>query len=383
MTNLPINEVQSVESPPNSTSKGADNVPFTEHVNSGDFVSVNEENPLNEDIQTQSEENGQDGDIATQNEDNEVELIQEAKDKNDVASLVASEDKSEPEIMGTNEETSYTDTRLLEEDLQLGLEIAIEETDIKVRNEDNSSIDLVVGEEKSKTQVTPSIEEPDKKDNDGKSNVELRDMILDNRGQELEVLIEEKLTEVKNQETFPSNEKKHEILLNYKVDEAKQPAAVMITSRRSRKKPRGKPPSNRSGVALSYRKSRRSRSTSVATPKVDTRNVTRRKSTGSYSIGRQKISNCNHINEHKLYLQSHSAQYRRRIKNVKSRLFKETKSFVAYKSARHKEAQERRNKVEEIARKTQRLYADRSIDFSKKSKRQREDIWRRRSTIKI
>jgi len=154
----------------------------------------------------------------------------------------------------------------------------------------------------------------------------------------------------------------------------------MITTRPSRKKPRGKPKSSKPSVALKCRKSSRSRSTSVAAEKFDSRKMTRRKSTGSCDIGRGKKSNCSHIIEHNLYLKSHNAEFRRRINNVKSRLFKETKSFVAYKSARHKDAHERRNRVEEIARKTKYLYADRSIDFSKKSKRQREDIWRRRTT---
>merc|ERR1712060_738578 len=155
-----------------------------------------------------------------------------------------------------------------------------------------------------------------------------------------------------------------------------------ITTRPSRKKARGKPKSIKPSVALKCRKSTRSRSTSVAAEKFGPRKMVRRKSTGSSDIGRGKKSNCTHIIEHNLYIKSHSAEFRKRINNVKSRLFKETKSFVAYKSARHREAQERRNRVEEIARKTKYIYADRSIDFSKKSKRQREDIWRRRTNGK-
>jgi len=71
------------------------------------------------------------------------------------------------------------------------------------------------------------------------------------------------------------------------------------------------------------------------------------------------------------HLQACNADLRRRIKNVKSKLFSETKSFRAYKSARQtEELQRRKKRTKVIAKQTELRYADRSIDFSKKSRRQ-------------
>merc|ERR1712060_817702 len=98
----------------------------------------------------------------------------------------------------------------------------------------------------------------------------------------------------------------------------------MIATRPSRKKARGKPKSSKSSAALDCRKSTRSRRASVEAEKLGPRKMTRRKSTGSCDIGRGKKSNCSHIIEHNLYLKSHSAEFRKRINNVKSRLFNET-----------------------------------------------------------
>jgi len=67
-------------------------------------------------------------------------------------------------------------------------------------------------------------------------------------------------------------------------------------------------------------------------------------------------------------LQACNSHLRRRIKNVKSKLFSETKSFLAYKSARQEEKLQRRKK--RTTKQTELRYADRSIDFNKKSKRQ-------------
>jgi len=70
-------------------------------------------------------------------------------------------------------------------------------------------------------------------------------------------------------------------------------------------------------------------------------------------------------------LQASNSDLRRRIKNVKSKLFSETKSFRAYKSARQEaELKRRKKRTKVIAKQTELRYSDRSIDFSKKSKRQ-------------
>jgi len=77
------------------------------------------------------------------------------------------------------------------------------------------------------------------------------------------------------------------------------------------------------------------------------------------------------------HLQASNSHFRRRIKNVKSKLFSETKSFRAYKSARQEEKLQRSKK--RTSKQTELRYADRSIDFNKKSKRQH--VSRRNDTV--
>jgi len=71
-------------------------------------------------------------------------------------------------------------------------------------------------------------------------------------------------------------------------------------------------------------------------------------------------------------------ELRKRLKNVKSKLYCETKSFRAYKCARSRDALKRQKGVGAIAERTERLYSDRSIDFNKKSKRQRQNLRRKK-----
>jgi len=201
----------------------------------------------------------------------------------------------------------------------------------------------------------------------------------------------EKLEEIqcdsKNEDVIVSTQEDNMSSQKKKEDKAKQPTAVLITTKLSPKKPRGKPRGNKPIVKTSSRSSSCRPITSLGTTNVVNRKMTRRGSTGSYNSRSKgkKVPNNYEVEEMKLYTQAHNAECRRRIKNVKSRLFQDTKSFAAYKSARYKESQERKNRVEEFARRTRRLYANREIDFSKKSKRQRDDVCRRRrrSNLKI
>jgi len=106
------------------------------------------------------------------------------------------------------------------------------------------------------------------------------------------------------------------------------------------------------------------------------RTATRRASTGSY------VSECEMnslIKVSKVFNPTYM-KLRKRLKNVKSKLYCETKSFRAYKCARSRDAQKRQKGVGAIAERTGRLYAHRSIDFSKKSKRQRQDSRRKKFT---
>lgn len=71
------------------------------------------------------------------------------------------------------------------------------------------------------------------------------------------------------------------------------------------------------------------------------------------------------------HLQASNSNLRRRLKNVKSKLFSETKSFRAYKSARQEEKLQRSKKrTKAISKQTELRMAGRSINFNKKSKRQ-------------
>jgi len=379
MTELLINEIHIGERPSNNTSKDAD-VSLPKEVNivsSSDTLSVQKDTHLSEDIQTEVG-----GNYSRNYENNKVGLTMEAKDKSTTETLVVSDEKlkSDMNMMCAKEGSCCLDTRVEEEDLKVNTGDPTSEVDLKVVDDEQSNFKNL-DEEKTKSIVSLAAEAQNREVRDGQSRGDLKDILVDNPTRDSLFPTEEYPLEVKNQ-TFLCKETKPELINKIKEDKAKQPIAVMITTRHSRKKPRGKLKSSKTSVALNSRKSSRSRSTSVAAEKFVPRKMTRRKSTGSCNIGRKKKSNCSYIIEHNLYLKSHSAEFRKRINNVKSRLFKETKSFVAYKSARHKEAQERRNRVEEIARKTKYLYADRSIDFSKKSKRQREDMWRRKSNRK-
>jgi len=373
MTGLLINEIQIGERPSNNTSKDSD-VSLPKEVNivgSSHILSVHKDTHLSEDIQAKVG-----GSKARNFEDNKVGPKTEAKGKSSAETLVVSDEKSKSDMMCA----CCLNKRVVEEDLNGNSDKPTYEVDLNVVDDEKSNFKNLE-EEKTKSIVALGAEGPNIEVGDGKSSVDLKNIIVDNPIRDSQFPTEENPAEVKNQ-TFLFKEKKPELINKIKVDKAKQPVAVMITTRSLNKKPRGKPKSSKPSVALKRRQSSRRRSTSVAAEKSVPRKMTRRKSTGSCNIGRRKKSNCSHIMEHNLYLKSHSAEFRKRINNVKSRLFKETKSFVAYKSARHKESQERRNRVEEIARKTKYLYADRSIDFSKKSKRQREDIWRRRTDTK-
>jgi len=374
MTDLLINETQIEERPSNKTSKDAD-VSLPKELNrvcSFDNLSEHKDTHLSEDIQTKV-----DGNYSRNYENNKVGLTMEAKDKSTTETLVVSDEKSKSDMMCAKEGSCCLDTRVVEENLKGNSGKPTCKVDLKVVDDEQSNFQNLE-QEKPRSIEALAAEALHMEVRDWKSSVDSKDIIVDIPKRDSQFPTEEYPVEVKNQ-TFLCKEKKPELITKIKEDKAKQPIAVMITTRPSRKKPRGKPKSSKPLVALKCRKSSRSRSTSVAAEKIVSRKVTRRKSTGSCDIGRPKKSNCNYIIEHNRYLKSHSAEFRKRINNVKSRLFKETKSFVAYKSARHKEAQERRNRVEEIARKTKYLYADRSIDFSKKSKRQREDMWRRRT----
>jgi len=429
MTGLPINEIHIEERPSNNnTSKDADaSVPKeVTIVCSTNILSVQKDTHLSKDIQTKV--GGYNG---RSDENNKVGFSMKAKDKSTTETGVVSDEKSKSDIRDAKEGLCCLDTRVVEDDLKENSDKPTSEVDLKSADDEQSNFENLE-EEETKSTVAPAAEALNKEVGGGKSSGDYREIIVDSPIGDSQFPTEENPAEVKNQ-TFPFKERKPIIINKIKEDKAKQPIAVMITTRPSRKKARGTPKSCKPSVALNCRKSTRSRSTSVEAEKFGPRKMTRRKSTGSSDIGRGKKSNCSHIIEHNLYIKSHSAEFRRRINNVKSRLFKETKSltrrkstgscdigrgkksnsshiiehnlylrshssefrrrinnvksrlfketksFVAYKSARHKETQERRNRAEEIARKTKYIYADRSIDFSKKSKRQREDIWRRRT----
>jgi len=395
MTGSPKIEIGSDHSQSNSKSKDAD-VSSPKEVNlvcSGDIQSAHEEIQLIEGIHTKGdinntrnyEDNGDGPSMGAENihevknyENKKFGPRMKTKDKNNTKTLVVFAEKLELG-KGDREGSCCLDPRVLEEDVKGKNDLPTSEAHSKVVDEEQCSLNVRNFElKKSKSKVAAVGEASDMDPREGMSSGLLKEIIVDNPRLNPHLPTLEKISHTKNQ-NLSAKKRRVELVTRIKEDKAKQPIAVMVTTRPKTKR-RGKPKSNARLVTLKGRKSSHSRSTSVAAEKTRPQKPIRRKSTGSCNIGPRKTSNCSHIIEHNLYIKSHSNEFRKRIKNVKSRLFKETKSFVAYKSARHREAQERRNRVEEIARKTKYLYADRSIDFSKKSKRQREDIWRRRSS---
>lgn len=174
-------------------------------------------------------------------------------------------------------------------------------------------------------------------------------------------------------------------------EKAAKPVPTMITSERTSIKSRGKPQgkvvskSRRSFMAtpIAVQVSNR-RQTLQVTPRVSSsRKMIRKTGRGSTAASRNESENNPRKKRRKererqndlLHLKAYNSNYRRRLKNVKSKLFSETKCFRAYKSARQEEAEKRRNKrTKLIAKKTQLQYADRSIDFNEKSKRQKEQV---------
>lgn len=80
-------------------------------------------------------------------------------------------------------------------------------------------------------------------------------------------------------------------------------------------------------------------------------------------------------------LDEQNADLRRRLKNVKSKLFSDTRSFASYKYARSREMRKLKDKNGEMARRTELLYAGRAIDFNKKSRRQSHGVSMRRKSV--
>lgn len=170
-------------------------------------------------------------------------------------------------------------------------------------------------------------------------------------------------------------------------DNPAKPAPMMRESRRKVNKSRGKPQGK---VGSKTRRSYIATPKAVqvtncdqvhlATPKIPSasRVIRRRGLTGaskreSEKNPRKKRRKVEGRKTDLQHLQTYNSDLRRRIKNVKSKLFSETKCFRAYKSARQEEALQRRKKrTKVIAKETELRYADRSIDFNKKSKRQQE-----------
>jgi len=149
-----------------------------------------------------------------------------------------------------------------------------------------------------------------------------------------------------------------------KEDRATRPVATLSKGNRpSKKKLRGKPQAKRIKILSRSRNQ-------VTTPKVGNRGYVTRGAT--ISEGKESsIIQRNEVTKKGATAWSSDLNFQERIKNVKSRLFKETKSFVAYKKARLKQTEERKKKLatKTRARKAQQKYADRSIDFGKRIKR--------------
>jgi len=156
-------------------------------------------------------------------------------------------------------------------------------------------------------------------------------------------------------------------------DRATRPIATLCTPRK--KKLRGKPKTKTIEVVSQSRKQ-------ATTPKVGNRGEMR----GGATISESKwnsISKRNEITKKVKASWSFDSNLKKRIKTVKSRLFKETKCFVAYKQARLKRSEERKKKLATKARtrKTQQKYADRKIDFSKRSRRKRQAVSKRQKQV--
>jgi len=372
MSSLPNNDAQFQQSTPDNNNK-ANDIASTKEVKYEYETLMNEE---------KNEENLKDEDIPAFCEEKKKaeEYVVSSKD-NVVEGTNATSEISRDSLVLSNEQCGTDIIRTSRNNSCIGSPCVTKDNSIENREK-------LIDESQGENPKESDIKGVNEKEPSFDSN---KVIIEDQLSQDLDKNIKGKQSEKKKEDLLRSTEEEEIRSQKIKEDKAKQPTAVMIANRPTRKKPRGKPRANTPRVASSSSTSARRRSISLATPKVANRKMTRRGSTGSYNRGttgsyikkKDKKSPNNKPIDEKSYLQSHSAEFRRRIKNVKSRLFKETKSFVAYKSARYKESQERRNRVEEIARRTQRLYADRSIDFSKKSKRQRDDIWRRRSTLEI
>jgi len=159
-------------------------------------------------------------------------------------------------------------------------------------------------------------------------------------------------------------------------DKAIRPTASSSAGPEVNKKSRGKPQAKKNHVSNSR--------TIRTTPKAQLGVSTKRRATKSYTTkNNNSLKKLNKFDRKKVTPWRSDLNLKKRLKNVKSKLFSETKSFSAYKRARSKESEERRKRLEKMTkakRAEQSYYADRSIDFSKRSKRQRLDAERRLQT---
>jgi len=178
-----------------------------------------------------------------------------------------------------------------------------------------------------------------------------------------------------------------------KVDKAKQPTATLITVsrhgvsrniRKLTKEVKAKQPTATLAKASKDVRSRKGRKVRCKSVKAynritaTTASLARRSRTESCRSKSEKKVLQQQRNKNKELLRqrrrayqenldTQNAELRRRIKNVRSKLFSETRSFAAYKFARSRQMKEQNDKSCEMVRRS-----DRSVDFTKKSRRQRK-----------
>jgi len=166
------------------------------------------------------------------------------------------------------------------------------------------------------------------------------------------------------------------------VDKAKQPTATLVTpsrivGRRKGGKPRAKSQTLKNcriECPAAYLSTARRGPWQRNIAKNDKKLMQEQSSTEKKSVRQQRRAHLDKLDEQ-------NAELRRRLKNVKSKLFSDTRSFASYKYARSREMRKLKDRNGEMARRTEILYADRAIDFNKKSWRQSHGVSMRRKSV--